>query len=470
MDDDAGACVRKEDGVDSGGYRGTGMVVSGDVSEKGAGVSDAPDASGVGARDQGEGGEGGADGVGGVSGACLVGVGGEGGISGAGSAGGANGNGEGGDGGSARSAVGDGEGGFATSAEGGGGDGSGAGIDKSPGVSTDLDTSVSSSRVAKGTDVEMEDLFEEYKKRAYTDEGVDVNGYVSMDDEKACEAQLTVRDCVDIAKEYIRRYYNHRRHKKKEKEIQDEKMQKEEVKDELDQKDDLEVRRGMEAVKEAYTKMEEIRKVFKSAANVSAEQMKALGTMEKAMQGLLSANKVQTNIPMFFTKKEGNDCNEGVVNGSSEGVSLKVSGNVSPSADRSARGSVGELVEALRRADEGRSIKKIVEEEEEEEEDESDDGGESREEYESGDTDDFDDEDAGDDGFYDMYNLEGIRLSSGKKGRNGGVSMSANASDDEDSFGGQEEEVDGDGDGDEEDNSDDEDEDDCSPRKRGRND
>jgi hypothetical protein len=155
-------------------------------------------------------------------------------------------------------------------------------------------------------------------------------------------------------------------------------------------------KKKMITLKEVYERIGDIKELLSTVENVSSEQIKALGTVEKTMQGMLSSNKVQTEMSRYFGKPKETDL----------GVKEK---------------SAGELIAALRSATDGAEVKKKVDdgvddEDEEnknddEEEDKDDDGGEGSEDCdcvqknegeeigtEDEDTNDFDD-------LYNMYNF-----------------------------------------------------------------
>jgi hypothetical protein len=136
--------------------------------------------------------------------------------------------------------------------------------------------------------------------------------FVSFDNGRVCEKQLTVKECVQIAREYVRRRNNRRMHLRKEKKL--EKTEKEKEKEESGNDVGEE---GAEAVglkkvagKQVMKGLDLLKTLFKQEG-VDVRSMKALKAVEETVQKVVNNSRVQTNMSDYFSK-DGSDGRDGI--------------------------------------------------------------------------------------------------------------------------------------------------------------
>jgi hypothetical protein len=163
---------------------------------------------------------------------------------------------------------------------------------------------VSASRSTNVFDDDFIVLFEGYKKKVKMLENVSAEEFVSFDDKRPCEKQLSVKDCVAIAREYLRRFSLNRNRRKGVKKENEKNRENEKEKRENDVTSDVEVATGTSDVngvggKPILESLALMKRLF-GAKNASVEEMKAMKVVEAKLTQIFSTNLLQQNISQYF--------------------------------------------------------------------------------------------------------------------------------------------------------------------------
>jgi DnaJ family protein A protein 5 len=155
-------------------------------------------------------------------------------------------------------------------------------------------------------------LFETYKKSAKMLKNVSAEEFVSFDDKKVYEKQLSVKECVQIAREYLRRFSLNRNKrkgmlKKKPEEKKNEQGQKAHENKEADEKERVSEQFDEKSVnrKQVLENMQVVKKLF-GANNTSVDEMKAMKIVETKLNQIFSTSLLQQNLSKYFGSKNEN--------------------------------------------------------------------------------------------------------------------------------------------------------------------
>jgi hypothetical protein len=170
------------------------------------------------------------------------------------------------------------------------------------------DEETSSSSSSSSPFGKFQSAFEAYKKKVIMDD-VGVEEFVSFDNAVACEDQLTFEDCVEIGKEYVKRWNSRRVHKKKKKDANEIKTKERPdvaEKNEKKETDDGRGASGKVTGKEVQQGLRVLKSLF-SQKGVGAQEMKALQQIQRTAQQLATGTLVQSTLSNYFVKRGKND-------------------------------------------------------------------------------------------------------------------------------------------------------------------